>query len=49
MRLTGGMLVTTTYLEQTSPADLIPARVPERPCRIDRVDKVPPGPWPGAR
>lgn len=42
MRLTGAMLVTTTYLEQTSPTELIPAATPERPCRIERVDVVSP-------
>ncbi|HEX3650349.1 MAG TPA: GNAT family N-acetyltransferase [Pseudonocardiaceae bacterium] len=42
MRLTGAMLVTTTYLEQTSPTDLIPARMPARPCRIERVETVSP-------
>jgi GNAT superfamily N-acetyltransferase len=36
------MLVTTTYLEQTSPDDLLPARPPRQPCRIERVDVVSP-------
>lgn len=42
MRFTTGMLVTTTYLEQTSPADLIPAAQPPRPGRIARVGAVSP-------
>jgi GNAT superfamily N-acetyltransferase len=36
------MLVTTTYLEQTSATDLRPARVPAEPGRIVRVDEVSP-------
>jgi GNAT superfamily N-acetyltransferase len=36
------MLVTTTYLEQTSPTDLRPAAVPAWPGRIERVDEVSP-------
>lgn len=42
MRLTGSVLVTTTYLEQTSPADLIPAKPPAEPARIARVTEVSP-------
>lgn len=40
--MTGPMLVTTTYLEQTAPTDLVPARVPDEPGRIERVDEVSP-------
>ncbi|HEX3588169.1 MAG TPA: GNAT family N-acetyltransferase [Pseudonocardiaceae bacterium] len=36
------MLVTTTYLEQTDPADLVPARTPSEPGRIARVGEVAP-------
>jgi GNAT superfamily N-acetyltransferase len=36
------MLVTTTYLEQTSPADLIPAKPPSAPGRITRVGELSP-------
>jgi GNAT superfamily N-acetyltransferase len=42
MRLTGGMLVTTTYLEQTSRDDLIPAGAPAQPGQIVRVAEVSP-------
>lgn len=42
MRFTTGVLVTTTYLEQTSPTDLIPAKPPARPARITRVDELSP-------
>jgi GNAT superfamily N-acetyltransferase len=36
------MLVTTTYLEQTDPTELLPARTPPEPGRIVRVDEVSP-------
>lgn len=36
------MLVTTTYLEQTDPADLRPASTPAQPGRVVRVDEVSP-------
>jgi GNAT superfamily N-acetyltransferase len=36
------MLVTTTYLEQTSPTDLQPAKAPAEPGRVVRVDEVSP-------
>jgi GNAT superfamily N-acetyltransferase len=36
------MLVTTTYLEQTSPTDLRPAKPPAEPGRVVRVDEVSP-------
>jgi GNAT superfamily N-acetyltransferase len=42
MRLTGRMLVTTTYLEQTSPGDLIPAGTPAEPGQVVRVAEVAP-------
>ncbi|HEX4722443.1 MAG TPA: GNAT family N-acetyltransferase [Pseudonocardiaceae bacterium] len=36
------MLVTTTYLEMTSPTDLRPAKPPAEPGRVVRVDEVSP-------
>jgi GNAT superfamily N-acetyltransferase len=36
------MLVTTTYLEQTDPADLRPATAPAEPAQVVRVDEVSP-------
>jgi GNAT superfamily N-acetyltransferase len=36
------MRVTTTYLEQTAPTDLTPARTPVEPGEIVRVDEVSP-------
>jgi GNAT superfamily N-acetyltransferase len=36
------MLVTTTYLEQTSPGDLIPAGAPAQPGHVVRVTEVSP-------
>jgi GNAT superfamily N-acetyltransferase len=42
VRLTGGMLVTTTYLEQTAPTDLRPAKPPSEPGQVVRVDEVSP-------
>lgn len=42
MRLTTRVLVTTTYLEQTSPGELIAARPPVTPATITRVDETAP-------
>lgn len=36
------MIVTTTYLEQLDPDDLVPAREPTRPAEIVRVDEPSP-------
>lgn len=36
------MIVTTTYLEQTSPSDLVPARTPAEPGEVVRVDEPSP-------
>lgn len=40
--LTGLMLVTTTYLEQTAHSDLVPARQPAEPGQVVRVAEVAP-------
>jgi GNAT superfamily N-acetyltransferase len=37
-----GVIVTTTYLEQRDPGDLVPAREPARPASIVRVDDIAP-------
>jgi GNAT superfamily N-acetyltransferase len=37
-----GVIVTTTYLEQRSPDDLVPAREPSLPASITRVDDLAP-------
>jgi GNAT superfamily N-acetyltransferase len=38
----GSVLVTTTYLEQRGPGDLVPAREPSVPASITRVDDLAP-------
>ena len=39
---TESMLVTTTYLEQLDPSQLKPAREPEHPATVIRVDEPSP-------